>query len=153
ELAARAAQPGRAPHEQPGRVDLQRHVGQRERDRLVLDDRPAELRALLGVLERVLVGRAGDADGLGADARARRLERLHRRLAAPAVALARPGQALVELLLAAQQAAAGHAAVVEEDVGGVGGAQAVLAHLRAHAEPRRPRWDDEAGLAARAQLG
>ena len=31
------------PHEQPGGVDLGLHVGELERDRLVLDDRPAEL--------------------------------------------------------------------------------------------------------------
>ena len=43
------------------------------------------------------------------------------------VALAGARHPLVELLLAAEQARAGHAAVVEEHVGGVRGAQAVLA--------------------------
>ena len=51
-------------------------------------------------------------------------------------ALAGAREALVELLLAAEQAAAGDAAVVEEDVGGVGGAQAVLLDLRALGQAR-----------------
>src|SRR5215218_1153092 len=37
ELLALAPHPGGAPHEQPRGVDLRLHVGQRERDRLVLD--------------------------------------------------------------------------------------------------------------------
>ena len=47
------------------------------------------------------------------------------------LALADAGEALVELLLAAEQARAGDAAVVEVDVGGVRGAQAVLLDLGA----------------------
>src|SRR5690349_3321875 len=107
ERAAGAAHPRRAPDEQAGRVDLHLHVGERERDRLVLDDRAAELGALLRVRERVLVGGAGDADRLRADARPGRLEGRHRRLLLRAAALARAGDALVELLLAAEQAASG----------------------------------------------
>src|SRR4051794_13977198 len=99
-----AAHPGGSPDEQSGGVDLGLHVGEREGDRLVLDDRLAELGPLLGVVEGVLVGRAGDAERLGADHRAARLERLHRRLAAARFALAGPCEALVELLLATEQA-------------------------------------------------
>src|SRR5215210_1595503 len=78
-LAARerhlvAAHPGRAPHEQAGGVDLELHPREREGDRLVLDDLAAELLALLGVLQRVLVGRAGDPERLRADGRPRGLE-------------------------------------------------------------------------------
>src|SRR4051794_28065169 len=73
ELAAGAAHPRRAPDQQTGGVDLHPHVGERECDRLVLDDRAPELLALLRVGERVLVRGAGDADGLRADARARGL--------------------------------------------------------------------------------
>jgi hypothetical protein len=70
----------------------------------------------------------------------------------PERSLAGAGHALVELLLAAQQARARDAAVVEEDVGGVGGAQAVLLDLRAHLEALGAGRDHERGLAARAEL-
>src|SRR6476469_2487309 len=96
-----APHPRRAPDEQARGVDLELHVGQRERDGLVLDDLPAELLALARVVERVLVGGAGDAQRLGPDGRPRRLEGLQRGLTAPAAALARAGETLVELLLAA----------------------------------------------------
>src|SRR4051812_9273742 len=101
-----AAHPRGPPHEQASGVDLELHVGQRERDRLVLDDRLAELDAVARVLERVLVRGAGDAERLGADGRAAELERAHRGLRASALALAGAGEALVELLLAAEQARA-----------------------------------------------
>ena len=91
----------------------------------------AELLALLGVLERVLVGRARDAERLRADRRARGLERRHRRLRVAFLALAHTREALVELLLAAEHVARGNAAVVEEHVGGVRRAQPVLGDLRA----------------------
>src|SRR5439155_18421362 len=45
EVLAGAAHPRGAPDEQTGGVDLELHVGEREGDRLVLDDRTAELRA------------------------------------------------------------------------------------------------------------
>src|SRR3954454_5694849 len=111
-----AAHPRCAPDQQAGGVDLELHAGQRERDRLVLDDLLAELLALLGVVQRVLVGGPRDAQRLGADGRAAGLEALHRGLAAAALALAHASEALVELLLAAQQRRARHAAVVEVDV-------------------------------------
>src|SRR5262249_20058582 len=112
ERAAGAAHPRGAVDEQARRVDLHLHVGERERDRLVLDDRPAELGALLRIRERVLVGGARDADRLRANAGPGGLEGRHRGLLLRAAALARAGDALVELLLAAEQAAAGNAAVV-----------------------------------------
>src|SRR3546814_10243105 len=59
------------PHEQAGGVDLCLHVGEHEADRLVHDDRLAEGLALLGVLQRVLVGSPGDAHGHGGHGRAR----------------------------------------------------------------------------------
>jgi hypothetical protein len=74
-------------------------------------------------------GGAGDADRHRGDRRAGRLEGLHRRLLAAAAALADPGQPAVELLLAADQAAAGHPDVVEDDLGGVRGPDAVLLEL------------------------
>ena len=143
------------PHEQAGGVDLHLHVGQREGDRLVLDDLLAELLALLGVVERVLVGGAGDAQRLGADDRPRRLEGLHRRLRLALLALAHAGEALVELLLAAEQVGAGDLAVVEMDVGGVRRAQAVLLDLGALLDARRSRSGRRTprGRASRAPVG
>ena len=94
-------------HQQPGGLDRGRHVGERERDRLVLDDRLAELLARLRVVQRDLVGRPGDADRLGADGGPGPLEGRHRRAARVRLALAGLGEAGVELLLAAEQAAAG----------------------------------------------
>src|SRR3546814_14602555 len=63
------------PHEQAGGVDLCLHVGEHEADRLVHDDRLAEGLALLGVLQRVLVGSPGDAHGHGGHGRAGSEER------------------------------------------------------------------------------
>ena len=130
-----------------------RHVGQHEGDALVLDDRLAELLAGLGVVERHLVRRPGDADRHRADGGAGALERRHAGVAAGAGALADPGEAGVELVLAAEQAAAGHAHVVEHDLGGVAGADAVLVELLALAEALRARRYDEAGLAAGLEVG
>src|SRR3954447_23371263 len=153
ERLPRRTHPRRPPDEEPRRVDLRLHVGQLERDRLVLDDRPAELHALLGVVERVLVRRARDADGLRTDERTGRLERLQRRLAAAAAPLARTRQAPVETLLAAEQAPAGHAHVVEYDLRGVAGPDPVLLELLPHPQPPRARRADEAPLPAPAELG
>ena len=129
-------------HEQAGGVDLGGHVGEHERDRLVHDDRLAERLALLGVVERVLVGGPGDADGLGADRRAGGLEGRHGRLLAARLVLrlvqrlAGLGQLCVELVLAAEQAGAGDAHVVEHDLGGVRGPDAVLLVLLALRQAR-----------------
>src|SRR6185437_17181514 len=69
ELAAIAALPQRPPDEGARGLDLGRHVGEHECDRLVLDQRAAELLALFGVSERELERRARDAQGLRADDR------------------------------------------------------------------------------------
>src|SRR3954469_13691461 len=58
-----------------------------------------------------------------------------------------------EPLPAAEQARARHPAVVEEDLRGGGGAQAVLAQLEPALEPRGASRHDERGLPARAELG
>ena len=60
-------------------------------------DRLAEGPALLGVVQRELVGRAGNAQGLRTDGRAARLERLHRGLALGSGALTGAREPLVEL--------------------------------------------------------
>ena len=68
--------------------------------------------------------------------------------------LAGPGQLLVELLLAAEQAAAGHPHVVEDHLGGVRGPDARASRTSAPATgPCVPRRHDEAGLAAALQRG
>src|SRR5262249_19101841 len=146
------AHPARTPHEQPCRVDLGLHVGELERDALVLDDRAAELHTLLRVLERVLVRGPRDSDGLGADERTARFEGAHRRLHTRALALTRLGEPRVELLLAAEQAAPRHAHVFENDLGGVTGADAVLLELLALTQTPRARRDHEACVAAGLQL-
>src|SRR5205085_5052741 len=101
ERLLRRGHPARAPDEEPSRVDLHLHVRELESDALVLDDRPAERLALLGVLERVLVGGPRDAERLRAHQRPAGLERAHRRLHPAGLTLLRTGDAGVELLLAA----------------------------------------------------
>ncbi len=63
--------------EQAGGLDLRRHVGQLELDRLMLGDRLAECPALLGVLEGQLQRALGEADAAGGDVDAAELERVH----------------------------------------------------------------------------
>src|SRR5207237_2305483 len=91
ELAAVAAFPECAPDQGPGGLDLRRHVGQHEGDRLVLDERATELLALLRVLERELEGGAGDPERLRADDRARELKRLQGDRGPRVLPLSRPG--------------------------------------------------------------
>src|SRR5207302_3327248 len=101
ERLALARHPRRPPHEQPGRVDARLHVGELERDALVLDDRPAELLTRLRIIERDLIGGTRDADRLRADRGAGPLERRHRGLRATGLhAFAGTVQAVVELVLA-----------------------------------------------------
>src|SRR5213593_2132865 len=76
ELAAVTALPQRPPYQCSRGLDLGRHVGEHERDRLVLDQRASELLALLGVLQGELERRPRDAERLGSDDRPRQLERL-----------------------------------------------------------------------------
>jgi hypothetical protein len=82
------------------------------------------------------------------------LEGAHRRLLlASAAALAGTRQLGVELLLAAEEAAAGYAHIVENHLGRVRGADAVLGVLLALRQPLGAGRNDEAGLAAALQLG
>ena len=64
-----------------------------------------------------------------------------------------PGQALVELLLAAEEQPARDADVVEDHLGGVRGPDAHLLELLAHGQPLGARRHDEAGLAPALELG
>src|ERR1035437_1062894 len=81
ELLAVATHPRGPPHQQPRCVDPRLHVRQFEGNGLMLDDGPTECLALLGVLERVLVGGPGNAESLSSHRRTGGLERLHGRLA------------------------------------------------------------------------
>src|SRR5919206_37357 len=70
-------EPRGAQREQPGGLDLSRHVGQLELDRLVLGDRAPEGAALLGVAQRELERALRDAHAAGGDVDAPHLERVH----------------------------------------------------------------------------
>ena len=107
--------------EQARGVDAQRHVGEPERDRLVLGDRLAELAALLGVRDRVLERRAGEPRRGGAERDARAVERRH--------------QAAEARALLAEPAVVGDEAVLEEQLGVDDRALAHLAHRRAERQP------------------
>src|SRR5437879_4527464 len=67
--------PAVSPDEQPRGVDLHRHVGELEPDRLVLPQRLAELLAVLRVVERELICGPRDPEGARANAGPRRLQR------------------------------------------------------------------------------
>src|SRR6266699_3419384 len=78
ELSTVPALPERPPDQPSSRLDLGRDVGELEGDRLVLDNGPSKLFALLSVLERELECGTSYAEGLGANDRPGGLERLER---------------------------------------------------------------------------
>ena len=83
------------------------------------------------VLERELVGGAGDADRAGADERARQLEGRQRVGAAGLLAAAGVLELLVQLVHAAEQVLDRDAAVLEHDLGGLRSADSELVFLLA----------------------
>src|ERR1019366_7779059 len=105
--------PTGAPDEQPRRVNARLHVGQFERDRLIFNDGSTELLALLGVLERVLVGHSRDAERLGAHGWSRGFKGRHRGLARGALTFSNARPLLVQLLPAAQETATRYSTVFE----------------------------------------
>src|SRR5664280_591236 len=113
ERLAGRGHPRRTPHQKARRVDVHFHVGELERDPLVLDDGATELLALLRVVERELVRRARDAERLSADRGTRRLEGRHRGLTRGLLALTNAGQLLFELVLPSEQAVARYPTVLE----------------------------------------
>ena len=137
------AHPGGAPDEESGGVELDSHVGQLEGDGLVGGERPAELDALLRVVERVLEGGAADAEGEAADHGTGALERGEGAEGAAASAGSRRCARR-----RAEAVAGGHAAVLEDDVGGPGGADAHLLPDGAHGEAGRALLDGEGAEAA-----
>ena len=130
------------------------HVGERERDRLVLDDRPAELLARLGVVERHLVRRPRDADRLRADRGSGALEGRHRgvRPAGPPPSRARASRASSFSLPPSRQRPGSRtwssttSAVCEARM-------PCLSNFWPWLSPLRAGRYHEAGLAAGAQLG
>src|SRR5215218_7586135 len=131
-------QVGRLPgHQAPG-LDLRRHVGDHELDRLVHRDRHAELDALLRVLGGELERRARDADGHRRDAGTRAVERHHRELEA--------------LVLLAEHVLGWHLDVVERDRRGVGGTLSELVLLLVDRHAVEVAIYDERGHAAVAGL-
>ena len=105
-------QAGGMPDQLPRRLDLRRHVGEAEVHRLVLDDGLAEGLALLRIAHRRLERRARHADRLRGDADAPGFEIGER----DAVAVA----------FVAEQAVGRDAAVLEQDLRGVGSMLAQL---------------------------
>ena len=89
-------------NELPGGLDLRRHVGEHELDRLERQHRLAELLPLRGVAHRPVEGALGQADGLRRDTGTRAVERHHRVLEADAFLRGHPGGSRC-----------GHAAVVK----------------------------------------
>ena len=97
----------------------------------MLDDRPAELLALLGVADRVVQRRPGHADALRGDADPPALQRRERDLET--------------LALGADALVVRHLHVVERQRAAIGGLLAQLVLDPGDAEARRVVVDDEAG--------
>ena len=93
-----------AVHEETSRFDPGGHVGEHELQALELGERAVELPPLLHVLERGVERTLGDAERLGADKRARAVERTHR--------VPEPGALLTDEVLGRNDA------VVEDDLAG-----------------------------------
>ena len=74
---ARVLHPGGLDHHRVGGLDLGRHLGEPEQDRLVLGDLLAEGLALLGVGDAELEGPVGDAAAAGRDVDAADLDAVH----------------------------------------------------------------------------
>ena len=125
--------------QEPGAAQLGGHVGQLEGQGLLGGDGLAELDALLGVLQGGLVGPLGDAQGLGRDADAAAVQGGHGDLEA--------------LALLAQQVLPGHLHVVEDQLGGGGGADAHLVVVVAELEALPALLHDEGGDAPGADVG
>ena len=106
------------------------------------------------VLERPLVRGLCDPERRGAHHRPGQLEG-RQRVGGAAAGLARacPRQLRVELVDPAEQVVERDPAVLEDQLGGLGGADSDLRLLLAHPQARRVLGDDEGGLTAMAEVG
>ena len=126
---------GAPPHEQPGRIGVDRHVGDHVLHQLERRDRLAELRTPDGVVDRRLEASLDDADAAGRDREATLVEGAHGDLEA-VPDLAEPGRVR-------------DAYLVEEQLGGRLAAQPELAGDLTRLEARGVGRDEEGGHAAR----
>src|SRR5205085_14590 len=121
---ARILQAAGAQRQQPRGLDLRRHVGELELDRLVFGDRLAERFSLLGVAQRQLQRALGDTYAARGHVDAAHLQGVHHL-----------GEALVQAGLLAAEDVLGRAAVaVEHELGGLDSLVAELLDLRRHVE-------------------
>src|SRR4051794_28260396 len=136
---ARVLQPTGPPDERAGSLGVDGHVGDHLLHELEARDRPAELLALLRVVDRGVHAALTDPDAAGRDAVATGVERRHRDL-----------EAVADV---AEQGVVAHLHVVELELGGVGGSEAELAVYRRRAEAFALRGYEERGQAAVLLLG
>ena len=132
EVAALAAieRTGGTLHEQPRRLDPACHVGQLERDRLVLDDRPAHRLPLLRVPQRRRQRGVGHPHAARGDVDATELERTDRLVETAAL---HPSEEVV----------LGHRDVVEHDLAGVDALVPELAQRAGHRVPEVLGHDEQ----------
>ena len=123
--------------QQPGALDLQHHVGECHLHRLELDQRLAELPALLDVRDRAVQRRLTDRQAHGGVAQALDVER---------------GEQLAEAAGRHQQVLLGHLDIFEDHVRGGDAAEAHQLLLGAEADAGPLRLDDERADAAGARL-
>ena len=128
-------EPGGAQSQQAGGIDLRGHVGQLPLDGLKFADGAAELLSLAAVLERAIVGAGGHAEAQGGNRDASAVENAHGIDKA--------------LAFGSEQVFPGNFAVLKDQLGGVGGAQAEFVLLLAGAKAGRAALDDEGGETAR----
>src|SRR5205814_1813111 len=121
----------------PRGIELSGQLRERERDALLLEDRPAERLTLGRPIARELERGARDAERLSRNHRPGLLEGAERRGAAAAVRCARGLEAPLEPPLASEQVVCRDAAVLERDLRGVRRAAAELLELAHQLEPRR----------------
>src|SRR5665213_645737 len=126
---------GGAMHHEPRRVELGRHVGEAELERLELGERLAELLALDEMALRRFEAGARAAERAGADVDAAAIEPHHRDLEAHA--------------FAAQQIGSMHAAILEDHHGGRLAVPAELLLLLAEGQALAALLDQDAGNAVR----
>jgi hypothetical protein len=120
-----------APHHQPRCVELGRHIGELELQRLKIGERPAELTAFEQMVARRFEASSGAAERAGRDVEAPAVEPHHRDLKAVA--------------FGAEPIGDRHTAILEDHHRRRLGVPAELFLLLAERQARRTLLDDEAG--------